>query len=555
MCSRIVCFFCLFLCLLLSAAHGQGATLPANQALMENTLGMKFKAVPGTTVLFSVYETRLSDFDAFLKAGTYKERPETLKPHFSQAPEDPVVLVNLQDAIAFCNWLTQKEQAEGRIKSNQGYRLPTNKEWNAAAGLESSTSTKDMSTTAKVEESLSFVWGTQWPPPAGSGNFQSAEIPGTKDDYPFTAPVGKFAPTAAGLYDVAGNVWEWTMDMRLTANAEGALRGGSWAYFRRECLTAAYVYRVPTGLRAPTIGFRCIFEDKKRTAEMLAAESAAELNALKKRQEEMTQKGNVDKAEVDKLMKSTSEAEEIAALDPKTLTPAAPDKPFTQPLRLEFTPLAGTKVLFGRTEVMLYAWQAYAKATGFRGESQPVFTSSPHHPVVGISWNEAEAFCTWLTDRDLQNHLLPAGAKYRLPRDTEWSVAAGLGIEPGTDPAARHLANKSQFPWGDGPGAWPPPSLSVNIDATNVPDYRDSFAKTAPVGSMLPTKEGIHDLGGNVAEWCEDAWPGAPEERVIRGGSWISSTKESLYSSARQHQARTSTRTDLGFRLVVDFGS
>ncbi|MDB6074322.1 MAG: serine/threonine protein kinase, partial [Verrucomicrobiaceae bacterium] len=276
--------------------------------------------------------------------------------------------------------------------------------------------------------------------------------------------------------------------------------------------------------------------------------------ALKKRQEEMTQKGNVDKAEVDKLLKR-SDGEEVAALDPKTLTPAVPDKPFTQPLRLEFAPLPGTKVLFGKTEVMLSAWQAFTKATGFRGGIQPAFTASPHHPVVGISWDEAQAFCTWLTDRDHQNQLLPAGARYRLPRDTEWSVAAGLGVEPGADPAVKHLANKSQFPWGDGPSAWPPPSLSVNIDANNVPGSRDSFAKTAPVGSLLPTKEGIHDLGGNVGEWCEDPWPGAPEERVIRGGSWISSTKEALYSSVRQHQARTFTRYDLGFRLVVDFGS
>lgn len=556
MCLRFACFLCLLSCVLVSAASGQEAVPPADHASMDNTLGMKFKAVPGTTILFSVYETRVADFEAFLKAGTYKERPEMLKPHFEQTPEDPVVLVNLQDSIAFCNWLTQKEQAEGKIKTNQGYRLPTGKEWNAAAGLESSKPSRDMSTTAKVEESLSFVWGPQWPPPAGAGNFQSSEIPGYKDDYPFTSPVGKFKPTATGLYDVAGNVWEWTMDMRLSANAEGgALRGGSWAYFRRECLTSAYIYRVPVTLRAPTVGFRCVFEDKKRTADMLAAESVAELNALKKRQEEMTQKGNVDKEAVDKLLKSNAEAEEVAALDPKTLSPATPDKPFTQPLRLEFTPLAGTKVLFGRTEIMLSAWQAYAKATGFRGAIQPVFTSSPQHPVVGVSWDEAMAFCEWLTYQDHSTHLLPANARYRLPKDTEWSMAAGLANETGADPAAKHLANKTRFPWGDGAAAWPPPSLSANIDAPNVPGYRDNFAKTAPVGSMIPTKEGIHDLGGNVSEWCEDAWPDAPGERVIRGGSWISSAKEALLSSARQHQAKTFSRSDLGFRIVVDFGS
>ena len=545
------------LCVLAASAEdaappGRG---PASQAAVENSLGMKFKPVAGTTVLFSVFETRVSDFDAFLKAGTYHERAATLKPHFEQTPEHPVVYVNLQDAIAFCNWLTQQEQASGRIKINQGYRLPTNKEWDAAAGL-ASTKSKDLSTTAKVQESLSFVWGDQWPPPPGAGNFQSSEIPGYQDDYPFTAPVGKFNPTRDGLYDIAGNVWQWTMDMRLTANAEGNLRGGSWAYFRRQCLTSAYIYRVPASLRAPTIGFRCVFEDKKRTAEMLAAESAAEMKELKKREDEFTKKGTVDKAEVDRLMKGEGEAASVGPLDPKTLAAATPGKAFKQPLRLEFAPLLDSKILFGKTEIMLSAWEAFTKSTGRKVESQPDFTSSPNHPVVSVSWDDATAFCAWLTEVDHKNGLLPAGARYRLPRDTEWSAAAGLPNEPGADPAARHLADKTVFPWGAGDKAWPPPSLSANIDAPNVtPAYHDNFAKTAPVGSMEPTKDGIHDLGGNVAEWCEDAWPGAPGERVIRGGSWITSAKEALYSSARQHQSKNATRLDLGFRVVVDFGS
>jgi len=517
---------------------------------MENTLGMKFKAVPGTTVLFSIYETRVADFAAFVKAGVYKEWTSNLKPHFEQTPDDPAVFVNLQDAIAFCNWLTQKEQAAGNIKPTQGYRLPSSKEWDSAAGL---AKTKAMTTVAKVEEALSFVWGTQWPPPPGAGNFQSSEIDGYKDDYPFTAPVGKFKASDTGLYDLAGNVWEWTMDMKLSATSEGNLRGGSWAYFRRECLAASYVYKVPVSMRAPTVGFRCVFEDKRRTADMLAAESAAELSEIRKRQEEMTKKGDVDKAAVEKLMKGNADQGEAVTINPATLTPAAPGKPFTEPLRLEFVPLEGMKGLFGRTEVPLVAWQAFTKAANFRGGAQPVFTSSPQHPVVGISWEDAAAFCEWLTAQDRKTNLLPATARYRLPKDAEWSLAAGLPKEPGPDPAANHLWNKTLYPWGD---AWPPPSLSANIDSANVvPSYHDSFAKTAPVGSMLPTKEGVHDLGGNVSEWCDDAWPGAANERVIRGGSWISSSKESLYSSARQHHQTAFTRFDLGFRLVVDFGN
>ena len=554
MCRRPVSVLSLISCVFALAASAADEVPPAPEASFENSLGMKFKAVAGIPVLFSVYETRVSDFEAFIKAGTYKAWPSTLKPSFEQTPDHPAVFINLQDAIAFCNWLTQREQVAGRIKLNQSYRLPTNNEWDVAAGL-ASTKSKDLSTAAKVEESLSFIWGDQWPPPPGAGNFQSSEIPGYKDDYPFTAPVGKFNPTQGGLYDLAGNVWEWTVDARLSADAEGTLRGGSWAYFRRQCLTSAYVYKVPVNLRAPTIGFRCVFEDKKRTAEMLAAASAAELREIKKRQEEFSRKGDVDQAAVRRLMRGMEVRGDRAALAPATLTPAAPGQPFRQPLRLEFLPLPGTQILFGKTEVTLAAWQAFVKATARKVESQPAFTSSLTHPVVNVSWDDATALCAWLTEVDHKSGLLPAAARYRLPRDTEWSIAAGLPNEPGADPAARHLADKTQFPWGKGDQAWPPPPLSVNIDAPNVvPPYRDNYAKTAPVGSLLPSKDGIHDLGGNVCEWCEDPWPGAPGERVIRGGSWITSAREALYSSARQHQPKTASRFDLGFRMVVDFG-
>ena len=530
---------------------------PDLNAGFENSLGMKFKPVGGTTVLFSVYETRVMDFEAFLKSGTYPEWSAKFKPHFEQGPDHPVVGVSLADAMAFCNWLTQQELAAGKIKGGQAYRLPTNREWDAAAGLASARSRdRDLTTAAKVEESLTFIWGTQWPPPPGAGNFQSAEIPGYKDDYPFTAPVGKFTPSSDGLYDLAGNAWEWTMDARLSANAEGTLRGGSWAYFRRECLTSAYVYRVPAGLHAPTVGFRCVFEDKRHTAELLIAQNATEMQEIKKREEELSKKGSVDKEAVERLMHGNPTATAEATLNPASLTPAAPGKAFRDPYRLDFVPLAGTPVLFGKTEIMLSAWQAFVKATGRTVDAQPAFTSTPAHPVVNISWDDAVAFCTWLTQVDRKNGLLPPNAHYRLPADTEWSIAAGLAAEAGKDPAARHLSDKTQFPWGSGDAAWPPPPLSANIDAPNVvPTYRDSYANTAPVGSMLPSKEGIHDLGGNVCEWCEDPWPGSSAERVIRGGSWLSSLRESLYSSYRQHQPKSTARYDLGFRIVVDFGT
>jgi hypothetical protein len=69
----------------------------------ESGQGMVFLPVPGTTILFAQYETRVSDFTEFASAGTY---PWSFRPHFEQGKDEPVVGVNLQDAIAYCNWLT-----------------------------------------------------------------------------------------------------------------------------------------------------------------------------------------------------------------------------------------------------------------------------------------------------------------------------------------------------------------------------------------------------------------------------------------------------------------
>lgn len=513
-----------------------------------NSLEMKFLPVPGTTVLFSEFETRVSDFQAFVQGSSYAY-PRTLKPHFEQTGSHPAVAVNLQDALAFCNWLTEHERKAGKLKNEQFYRLPTNDEWGRAAGL--SQEKKDKANGAEqLQDTMRFVWGLQWPPPAGAGNFEDTEMKaqgGPTDDYRFTAPVGKFKPTEHGLYDMAGNVWEWTWDRELRSTPVGTLRGGSWAYFKREALTIQYVYEVPTELRAPTVGFRCVFEDKQRTAALLAAADAGHLREEKEKKKELMTRSKASEGDVARVLKAASSTA-IAPLDPASLTPAKTGEPFKNPLRMEFAPVEGTVVLFGVTEVTVAQVEPWLKAAS-KTLPTPHFSQSSNDPVVNISWEDAKAWCEWRTEEDRKNKLLPATAIYRLPTDLEWSAAAGLKDENGADPAQRHQKNKEHYPWG----TWPP--VSVNLDATKVPGYSDSYSFTAPVGSMRPNALGIHDLGGNVAEWCEDPWPPSPDERVIRGGSWIMFSQEALLTSTRQHGGRDSARYDLGFRCVIDFGT
>lgn len=108
------------------------------KVVFRNSLGMKFAPVPGTevplvlpTVLFSVWDTRLQDYEAFATA-TGRSWD---KPSISQGPDHPAVNVSWNDAQAFANWLTEKERRDGTLTAGQHYRLPADREWSVAVGL------------------------------------------------------------------------------------------------------------------------------------------------------------------------------------------------------------------------------------------------------------------------------------------------------------------------------------------------------------------------------------------------------------------------------------
>lgn len=223
-----------------------------------SSLGVKFVALPGRPIFLAQWATRVSDFATFVKATGYAWDH---KPDFAQTGDHPVVNVTLQDATAFCDWLTKTEQEKGLINTEQSYRLPTNSEWDTATR------------SGKAgEDAPLFPWGNEWPPPPGAGNFNSKEINNTDDGFPFTAPVGSFHPTYLSLYDLAGNVWQWALDEETMDPNTATLRGGSWQYFRKENLMGAYRYRVPQNLRKPSVGFRCVFADNLR-AKILRVEA------------------------------------------------------------------------------------------------------------------------------------------------------------------------------------------------------------------------------------------------------------------------------------------
>ena len=201
-----------------------------------NSLGMKFVPVAGTKVLFSVWETRVQDYEVFAKE-TKREWP---KPDYQQGPTHPAVNVGWPDAVAFCEWLSKKEGGT--------YRLPTDAEWSVAVGLGVERGNTPEDKDGKV---AGYPWGKAWPPPRGTGNYGW-------DNFARTAPVGSFAANAFGLYDLSGNVWEWCEDWYSKKKDYRVLRGGSWGYYEKGFLRSSCRYTDHPTHRDAYYGFRCV---------------------------------------------------------------------------------------------------------------------------------------------------------------------------------------------------------------------------------------------------------------------------------------------------------
>ena len=242
---------------------------------------------------------------------------------------------------------------------------------------------------------------------------------------------------------------------------------------------------------------------------------------------------------------------------------ASQEHPWEDSLGLKFVPVLGTSVLFAIWDTRVQDFQVFVAETNYQVTGamwslgaetirkkegatwkEPGFIQGPTHPVVGVNWDDAEAFCSWLTKREHSSGVLPAELHYRLPTDAEWSVAVGLGHEDGATPEEKSGKIPGVYPWGT---QWPPPRGAGNYagrEAQNrVPlavfgNYEDPWIFTSPVGSFDANKYGLYDMGGNVWQWCEDRYNPTKGSRVARGGSWddfIDSRHEQLLSSYRGH--------------------
>ncbi len=492
----------------------------------ENSLGMKFVALPGTQTLFAIHETRRQDYEA------YATQVKGVDGSWSNAnregydvghkPDHPVVCVSWDDAMAFCKWLGEKEKLR--------YRLPTDREWSIAAGLGGiePAALFTPEELGKMNEGI-YTWGTQWPPPPRVGNlndtthhnaFHIDPRPSYTDGYATTAPVMTFTPNALGIHDLSGNVWEWCEDWLNERQESRVLRGGHFGDIKLKYYPASCRTSRPPFVRQLCDGFRCVID--------------------------------------------LSDESKPAAFKSTTIKPVEPPlsgdltAPHINSLGMKFVHLPGTRAHIGVHEVRRQDYEAFASAKKeVDGEWR---TATAHglpvghladHPVVNVSWEDATAYCQWLSLRE--------GRPYRLPTDREWSLAVGLGAqetlsEPAADLSGRWL---NFFPWG---ADWPATpkignyaDLAFTSAAVAEPQRAlDGYLTTAPVMSFPPNELGIHDLGGNVWEWVQDRYHPSKPERILRGASWDNHIRTDLLSSYRHKDPPDYRLPTNGFRCVVE---
>jgi formylglycine-generating enzyme required for sulfatase activity len=502
---------------------------------------------------------------------------------FSQTDNHPVVGVSYWEAEAFANWYSTTK--------GETYRLPTEAQWERAARWASNRT--DISPHG-------FPWQYSWGDEMitdNCNNRNDSVVVGAR-----SAPPGSYllGSSPAGCLDMAGNLSEWCFDYyKDIYYASGP--GGTEPYQGTEP-SSAQAWLNPTG---PDSGvYRAVRGGHWDNLPNGDLRSAA--RAYDDPSERTNQRGF-------RLVR----VETPTTPTPTFTSTGTPTPTFTPTATPTDTPAPGASMVriaagfflrgdrdsgqgwpdngynelnekpahwvwlpaydIGSYEVTNGEYRQFCDQTSRDYPADPgwaryglsnYFTDFPNYPVVNINYDDAVAFCGWLSAK--------TGEVYRLPTEAEWEKAAGWNS--GDTTISVH-GFPSRYPWGE---AFETAETRCNWIESGQEGQIDGFVRTAPAVSFVPGNGfyGVANMAGNVREWCSDwydrfqynrgpggsspysgpeptmeqAWasptgPVSGSERIVRGGSWFS-TAQYLRASQRDSVPPTSKNSDIGLRVV-----
>ncbi|MDX1948329.1 MAG: SUMF1/EgtB/PvdO family nonheme iron enzyme [Pirellulaceae bacterium] len=482
--------------------------------------------------------------------------------HFKGHPTHPVDSINWDDLEPFLAKLNSDARS-----GEMTFALPTQAQWEYAcrAGSTSVWQHGD-----QVDGLSSHAWFKQ-------------NSDGT------THAVGALQPNAFGLYDMHGNVWEWCADWFAAdyysksptddprASSRGPQRvacGGAWSEVAAFCRSAMRTSSLPN-LRFNDGGARLALVINERptaansknfapppgvpapTSAPSPAVAPFDAKAAKAHQEVWAKHLGTQ------VETTNSVGQKMILIPPGEFLMGSTDEQVTAALKVaqEIKADQGVKdrietaerpqhkvvitkpLLMSATEVTVGQFKKFAAATGYQTEAEKESTAAKTNtylaatsddlPAAYITWNDATAYCQWLSTQEKTT--------YRLPTEAEWEYACRAGTT-------------TQYSFGD--------------DVALLNQYgwskENADGKSHPVGTLLPNPFGLFDMHGNSYEWCGDyydeKWYGAspPNDpngpsvgstRVTRGGSWLHHASY-CRSAYRNYLSPSSRSNNSGFRCV-----
>jgi formylglycine-generating enzyme required for sulfatase activity len=412
-------------------------------------------------------------------------------PDLEQGDRHPVVCISWNDARAYCDWLSRE--------TGQRYGLPSEAQWEHACRAGTDTRWCCGDDKARLE---GYAW---YDALAGRG----------------THRVGEKAPNAFGLHDLHGNVWEWCADWyaddtyakraattgtdasdagnetsaaaaTASENPSGPIetpfrvkRGGAWYDTAADC-RSAFRHFWPLSYRDYGLGFRL-----SRTGPLSSYpftlgrdEVPAYLPGLRDR------------------LKDGGQGPPMVWLRGGDFTMGQDDSPRDVEKPAHRVRVSAFSI--GQCPLTFDEYDAFCDATGRRKPDDEGWGRG-RRPVVNINWDDARAYCEWLNAQQHDKH-----GTYRLLTEAEWEYACRAGTE-------------TRWSFGD--------------DKAQLRDHAwyisNSNSRTHPVGEKRPNAWQLHDMHGNVWEWCADWYAGDTyANRVAATGASASGTGEERSATA-----------------------
>ncbi len=588
-------------------------TIPAGKFLMgskESDAEQPIHKVKVGSFRLAKYNVTSKEFMQFIKATGYKPAQVCVfkeqKGALKEYPNDwrtekfidrefyPVDCLSWKDVHAYIAWLS--------TQTNKHYRLPSEAEWEYAARAGS----RKKFHFGDDERNL-CQYGNVYDQPTALdlGSLLQWPTKGVEciDDEMNTTIVGTYLPNQFGLYDMIGNVSQWVADC-YHANYQGAprtgiawtdancatpfARGGTWSTgansqrssFRPTAEEANAIAQQGYGDR----GFRLALDIKDDTPTPLGESQKSFISDLTKAQQTAIERKAAASKEREALLATYKSWGKTAVIVPPMVNIPAGEFLMGSNRYPKEKPIHKVSVnafKISKYEVTIQQFKQFAAATNYITGNEcwkfvsegggpfkdgilvapgnwltPEYAPSDFHPVMCVSWDDANAYLKWLSQQTEK--------KYRLPTEAEWEYAAGAGSTTkyffGNDD--KDLCQYANALDESGMRAF------VRDNQYKKRDMKcdDGAEYTTVVGMYKPNAFGLYDMIGNVSEWVEDCdhenYEGAPTD----GSAWISekcymrSRKGSAYGqewgshTAMRGHGGQNNRSSLGegFRIVED---